>query len=123
MFTVLCLLNSLRSLVCSVLLVMMMIFNFTQGSLSTLYSAVFTHFGSCSFYTFLGSAVNQLNNWGSDFKDDRFLGTEKCGPACKVQPIDELFLVLYQLCCDALKKDIRDRFDLHPSSVSCIVIF
>ena len=24
----------------------------------------------CSFYKFLGPAVNQLNYWGSDFKDD-----------------------------------------------------
>ena len=76
----------------------------------------------CSFYTFLGPAVNQLNYWGSDFKDDRSFGTEKCGPARKVQPIDELFLVLYRLRCNALEKDIGDRFDLHPSSVSRIIL-
>ena len=39
-----------------------------------------------------------------------------------MQPIDELFLVLYWLCCNALEKDIGNRFDLHPSSVSCIIL-
>ena len=58
----------------------------------------------CSFYKFLGPAVNQLNYWGSDFKDDQPFGTEKCGPARNVQPIDELFLVLYQFRCNALRK-------------------
>ena len=62
----------------------------------------------CSFYTFLGPAVNQMNYWGSNFKDDQSFGTEKCGPARKVQPIDELFLVLHRLHCNALEKDITD---------------
>lgn len=44
----------------------------------------------CSFYEFLGPAVNQLNYWGSDFKSDRPSGADKCGPSRKVQPIDEL---------------------------------
>ena len=74
------------------------------------------------FLQILGPAVNQLNYWGSDFKDDQPFGTEKCGPAHKVQPIHELFLVLYRLHCNALEKNIGDRFDLHPSSVSHIVI-
>ena len=39
-----------------------------------------------------------------------------------MQPIDELFLVLYRLRCNALEKNIGDRFDLHPSSVSRIAI-
>ena len=33
----------------------------------------------------------------------------------------ELFLVLYYFCCNALEKDIGDRFGLHPSSVSHII--
>ena len=36
--------------------------------------------------------------------------------------IDELFLVLYRLRCNPLEKDIGDRFGLHPSSISRIVI-
>ena len=39
-----------------------------------------------------------------------------------MQPIDELFLVLYRLRCNALEKDIGDRFGLHPSSVSQIIL-
>ena len=75
----------------------------------------------CSFYSFLGPAVTNLNYWGSDFKADRSTGTDKCGPSRKVQPIDEFFLVLYRLRCNALEKDIGDRLGLHPSSISQIV--
>ena len=76
----------------------------------------------CSFYEFLGPAVTQLNYWGSDFKSDRPVGTDKCGPSQEVQPIDELFIVLYRLRCNPLEKAIGNRFNLHPSTVSRIVI-
>ena len=76
----------------------------------------------CSFYEYLGPAVNQLNYWGSDFNSDRPAGTDKRGPSRKVQPIDELFITLYRLHCNSLEKDIGDRFTLHPSTVSRIVI-
>ena len=76
----------------------------------------------CSFYEFLGPAVTQLNYWGSDYQSDRPPGADKRGPSRKVQPIDELFIVLYRLRCNPLEKDIGDRFNLHPSTISRIVI-
>jgi len=76
----------------------------------------------CTFYVFLGPAVSQLNYCGADFKDDHPSGRDKRGPTRKLQPIDELFLVLYRLRCNPLEKDIGDRFGLHPSSISRIII-
>jgi len=76
----------------------------------------------CTFYAFLGPTVSQLNYWGSDFKNDRPSGSDKCGPTRKLQPIDELFFVLYRLRCNPLEKYIGDRFGLHPSSISRIII-
>ena len=35
-----------------------------------------------------------------------------------MQPIDELFMVLYRLRCDALEKDMADRFGDSVNSVS-----
>ena len=48
-----------------------------------------------AFISFLGPAATNLNYWGSDFRTDWATGTDKCGPSCKVQPIDEPFNVLY----------------------------
>ena len=61
-----------------------------------------------SFYEFLLPAATQLNYWGSGNADN---GSEnmKCGPSRKLQPIDELFMTLYRLCCNVLEKDIGDR--------------
>ena len=42
----------------------------------------------------------------------------KCGPSHKLQPIDELFMMLYRLCCNVLEKDIGVRFGLGSSTVS-----
>ena len=69
-----------------------------------------------SFYEFLLPAAAQLNYWGSDNSDNRT--EEKHGPHRRVQPIDELFMVLYCLRCDALEKDMADRFGVSVSSVS-----
>ena len=69
-----------------------------------------------SFYEFLLPAAAQLNYWGSDNSDNRT--EEKHGPHRRVQPIDELFMVLYRLRCDALEKDMADRFGVSVSSVS-----
>jgi len=76
----------------------------------------------CTFYAFLGPAVSQLNYWGSDFKYNCPSGSDKRGLTRKLQPIDELFLVLNRLRCNPSEKDIGDRFGLHPSSISCIII-
>ncbi len=50
---------------------------------------------SLSFYEFLLPAVGKLNYWDSENSENR---TEmKHGPQRKIQPIDELFMVLYRL--------------------------
>ena len=67
-----------------------------------------------TFYEFLLPALNQLNYWGSDNADNRLL-EEKHGPHRKIQPVDELFMVLYR---DVLEKDIADRFGISSSTVS-----
>ena len=73
-----------------------------------------------SFYEFLLPAANQLNYWGSENAESR---TElKHGVQCKIQPIDELFMTLYKLRCDALEKDIADRFQVSWSTVSRTLI-
>ena len=58
-----------------------------------------------SFYEFHLPAATQLNYWGTGNADN---GSEnmKCGPSRKLQPIDELFMVLYRLRCNVLEKDI-----------------
>jgi len=70
------------------LLVVIMISNFTP--VFVMFCFFFT------FYTFLGPAVSQLNYRGSDLK----LLAVKCGQTRKLQPIDELFRVLYHLRCN-----------------------
>jgi len=66
----------------------------------------------CTFFTLLRPAVSQLNYWGSDFKDDRPSGSDKCGPIRKLLPIDELLLVLYHLRCNPLEKDVGDSIQV-----------
>ncbi len=65
-----------------------------------------------SFYDFLLPAATQLNYWGSMYSDSR--DEPKRGPQRKIQ----LFMVLYRLRCDALEKDIADRFGVSVSTVS-----
>ena len=74
-----------------------------------------------SFYEFVGQVVTQLNYWGSDFSENHLSGAKKWVHSRKIKPIDELFLVLYRLCCNVLEKDLGDLFGLHPSSVSRII--
>ncbi len=69
-----------------------------------------------TFYDFLLPAASQLNYWGSNYSENR--ADEKHGPQRKMQPIDELFMVLYRMRCDALEKDIADRFGVSVSNVS-----
>ncbi len=68
------------------------------------------------FYDFLLPAASQLNYWGSNYSENQ--ADEKHGPQRKMQPIDELFMVLYRMRCDALEKDIADRFGVSVSNVS-----
>ena len=70
-----------------------------------------------TFYEFLLPVLNQINYWGSDNADNQLL-EEKHGPHRKIQPVDELFMVLYRLRCDVLEKDIADRFGISSSTVS-----
>ncbi len=72
-----------------------------------------------SFYDFLLPAATQLNYWGSTYSDSR--DEQKRGFQRKIQPIDELFIVLYRLRCDALEKDIADIFGVSVSTVSRIL--
>ena len=62
-----------------------------------------------SFYNFFLPAATQLNYWGSDNAVNQ---EEKHGPQRKVQPIDELFMLLYWLRCDPLEKDLADRLGI-----------
>ena len=72
-----------------------------------------------SFYKFLLPAATQLNYWGSSNAENR---EAKHGPQRKVQPIDELFMLLYRLRCDPLEKDIADRFGISQTTVSRTLI-
>ena len=67
-----------------------------------------------SFYNFLLPAATQLNYWGSENAENR---DAKRGPQRQVQPIDELFMLLYRLRCDPLEKDIADRFGISQTTV------
>ncbi len=80
------------------------------------YTAFLNYSTLLSFYEFLLPAASKLNYWGSENSENR---TEmKHGPQRKIQPIDELFMVLYRLRCDILEKDIADRFQVSSSTVS-----
>ena len=72
-----------------------------------------------SFYNFLLPAATQLNYWGSENAENR---DAKRGPQRQVQPIDELFMLLYRLRCDPLEKDIADRFGISQTTVSRTLI-
>lgn len=74
-----------------------------------------------SFYEFLLPAAKELNYWGSDNKENRGI-EDKHGPSRKLLPIDELFMLLYRLRCDALEKDIADRFEISSSTASRTLI-
>ena len=47
-----------------------------------------------SFYEFLLPSATQLNSWGSDNTENRPSTDVRRGPSRKLQPIDEMFLVL-----------------------------
>ncbi len=86
----------------------MMIFVFTLDFPITAHSKVFM----TSFF----HLRTQRNYWGSTYSDSR--DEQKRGPQRKIQPIDEVFMVLYRLRYDALEKDIADRFGVSISTVS-----
>ena len=63
------------------------------------------------------------HSWNTDaliFKGKTW-GVEKQGSGQKLKPIDELFLVLYQLRYNVLVKDLGYLFCLHPNFVSRIL--
>ena len=57
-----------------------------------------------SFYEFLPPSATQLNYWGSDNTENRNTTDVKCGPSCKLQTINKIFLVLYHLRSNVLEK-------------------
>ena len=49
-----------------------------------------------------------MNNSSNDIKR---------GPCGKLQPIDEIFLVLYHLRCSILEKDLGNQLSVDPSKI------
>ena len=43
------------------------------------------------------------------------------GLSRKLQPIDEMFLILYHLTCNVLEKNFRDQFNIDSSTISQIL--
>ncbi|CAB4009733.1 THAP domain-containing 11 [Paramuricea clavata] len=63
------------------------------------------------FFEFLGPAVNKINYWGSNTRNDDS-EFSKCGPKRQMKPEQELFIVLARLRCGLLEQDLAVRCKL-----------
>ncbi|CAB4026167.1 Hypothetical predicted protein, partial [Paramuricea clavata] len=76
------------------------------------------------FFEFLGPAVNKINYWGSNTRNDDSVTPEysKRGPKRQMNPEQELFIVLARLRCGLLEQDLAVRCKLSTSHLSRICI-
>ena len=76
------------------------------------------------FFEFLGPAVNKINYWGSNTRNDDSVTPEssKRGPKRQMNPEQELFIVLARLRCGLLEQDLAVRCKLSTSHLSWICI-
>ncbi|CAB3998936.1 THAP domain-containing 11, partial [Paramuricea clavata] len=67
------------------------------------------------FFEFLGPAVNKINYWGSNTRNDDSVTPEssKRGPKRQMNPEQELFIVLARLRCGLLEQDLASVMVIH----------